>query len=121
MGGARWGEVSIHGYTYSGSNTIGDVAWYWDNSSGALVDMYSGRGTWPVGQKVANELGLYDMSGNVLEWCWDLGWQYSPRRVRGGLWSSDAADCAVAYRDSYYDPVYRNAGIGFRLARSLGN
>ena len=83
---ARGGEHS-KGYTYSGSDTIGEVAWYSDNSMGS---------THPVGTKTPNELGLYDMSGNVLEWCWDdsLG----GRRIRGGSWFHGATDSSVTYR-----------------------
>jgi formylglycine-generating enzyme required for sulfatase activity len=122
---AARGGASTHGYTYSGSNTIGDVAWYSDNSSGAAVNMNSGRGTWPVGQKAANELGLYDMSGNVWEWCWDLSQGGSNRSIRGGSWYNIAADCAVFKRNSwdqnsnnYYHGYYY---LGFRAARNSGN
>jgi formylglycine-generating enzyme required for sulfatase activity len=117
---AARGGVSTHGYTYSGSNDLNAVGWYWDNSVGAAVDLYSGRGTWPVGQKQANELGLYDMSGHVWEWCFDSAYG-SNRRVRGGCCVYNWAEyCTVAYRIYNY-PSIRDFIYGFRPARSLGN
>ena len=121
---ARGGNKS-RGYKYSGSNVIGDVAWYWDNSS---------RTTHQVGTKRPNELGLYDMSGNVREWCSDryssIYYSSSPVNnptgpvmgsghvARGGGWHCDAARCRVANRGyDYLD--YRYINIGFRLAHSL--
>lgn len=120
---AREGNRS-QGYKYSGSNNIGDVAWYWDNSSST---------THQVGTKRANELGIYDMSGNVWEWCSDwYGSSYysssptnnptgpttgSYRVFRGGSWISNAQSCRVSYRDSR--PDRRINDIGFRLALSL--
>ena len=106
---ARGGRHS-QGYTFAGSNNRNSVGWYSDNSGGAAH---------AVGEKAANELGLYDMSGNVWEWCWDLNTSY--RRVRGGSWNDRAGDAAVAYRGSSIYPDYRRYFIGFRLARSSGN
>jgi formylglycine-generating enzyme required for sulfatase activity len=118
---ARGGNKS-GGYKYSGGNNIGDVAWYDGNSSNK---------TNKVGKKSPNELGIYDMSGNVREWVSDWfgnypsGAQTNPagpssgsyRVRRGGSWSYDAGDCRVSYRDGY-DPDSRSGNIGFRLVLS---
>jgi formylglycine-generating enzyme required for sulfatase activity len=116
---AARGGVSSQGYTYSGSNDVAAVAWTWENASGAVVDLYDGRGTWPVGQKGANELGIYDMSGNVWEWCEDLVYG-SGRRFRSGSWRDGAGHAAVAYRGYYPEPDYLYGHLGFRMARSSG-
>ena len=116
---AARGGASSQGYIYSGSNDVNAVAWYYDNSS---------NGTKAVGLKAANELGIYDMSGNVWEWCEDIAYN-TYRRFRGGSWYGGAGDCTVAYRDSDFpalrsssgDPDARDNVIGFRLARSSGN
>jgi len=119
---AARGGNSSQGYTYSGSNTIGDVAWYSTNSSST---------THPVGTKLPNELGIYDMSGNVWEWNWDWYGSYSAsaqtdphgattgsyRVIRGGSYNYGGG-CRVADRDGY-DPFSWDYFIGFRLARSL--
>ena len=116
---ARGGNKS-RGYKYSGSNYIGDVAWYEDNS---------GYKTHPVAQKQPNELGLYDMSGNVGEYCRDWYGSYSfstqinpmgptsgsNRVYRGGCWNFIARYCRVSNR-SYDSPSIRHYNLGFRLA-----
>ena len=115
---ARGGKKS-HGHTYSGSSSIGDVAWY---------DGNSGNKTHPVKQKLPNELGIYDMSGNVWEWCSDWLGSYSSgsqtnpkgpssgafRVFRGGSWGSGARYFRVSLRYGF-NPSYRSSIIGFRL------
>lgn len=78
---------------YSGSDTIGDVAWYSSNSGGRSHE---------VGTMAGNEVGTYDMSGNVGEWCydWHPGYEGSHRMGRGGGWYNGAYYCRVAYRYS---------------------
>ena len=112
---ARGGNKSRH-YKYSGSNNIDDVAWYTNNS---------GSKTHAVGTKVPNELGIYDMSGNVWEWCSD--WclyatnssgshtSVSYRILRGGSWNNGARNCRVSDRN-YFVPRYSNGSSGLRLA-----
>ncbi len=109
---ARGGKRS-RGYKYSGSNDIDRVAWYEENS---------GMRTHPVGQKLDNELGIFDMSGNVWEWCADnYSSSYSQPRnssdrvLRGGSWDYAAASCRVANRNCLA-PGDRNYNLGLRLA-----
>ena len=122
---ARGGKKSL-GYKYSGSNTIGDVAWYWKNSGDNYLKGSDDDWDWdkikknnckthPVKQLSPNELGIYDMSGNVWEWCEDLYEPSSSYRVlRGGSWGDYARGCRVSNRLNY-DPDDRHSGIGFRL------
>jgi formylglycine-generating enzyme required for sulfatase activity len=115
---ARGGNKS-NGYIYSGINNIDDVGWFWNNSGGSA--------THPVGQKQPNELGLYDMTGNVWEWCSDYFddnyYSNSPsqnpqgastgfyRVIRGGGWADFSCPAAVRLNARYYD---HNGSTGFR-------
>ncbi|TVQ23610.1 MAG: hypothetical protein EA383_13750 [Spirochaetaceae bacterium] len=117
---AARGGVNSNGYTYAGSNSIDDVAWWRDNS---------GLTTHPVGQKLPNELGLYDMTGNVWEWKWD--WTGADdmngnnptgpvsggsRRARGGSHASGDSVAIFSYRGGS-SPENRSRTTGFRVVR----
>jgi formylglycine-generating enzyme required for sulfatase activity len=90
---AARGGLSSAGHTYSGSNSLDAVAWFEANSTGALNVFYQGRGSFPVGLKQPNELGIFDMSGNATEWCWDSFGDW--KRVRGGHFASGEQECSV--------------------------
>ena len=116
---ARGGESHL----YAGSDNVDEVAWYRENSGGM---------THPVGQKKPNGFGLYDMSGNIWEWCWDCfedyqsgsfvdpegGTDTSFRVRRGGSWKYRAEFCRIANR-SKGRKYYRSMLLGVRFARSL--
>jgi formylglycine-generating enzyme required for sulfatase activity len=106
-------------WRFSGGEDIDAVAWTWENSAAAGEDLVDGRGTAPVGTKKPNELGIYDMSGNVAEWCWDEA-DGGSRRVRGGAWFGSPAECEVVRR-SFNAPENKFDFLGFRLARNLAD
>ena len=121
---ARGGNQS-RGYIYSGSDDLDEVGWNIDNS---------GKETHSIGRKKPNELGIYDMTGNVWEWCsdWYDGnyYAYSPasnpkgptsgdhRVLRGGSWSFPASICRVAMRYDYSPADYLASSFGFRVVSS---
>jgi formylglycine-generating enzyme len=125
---AEWEYAARGGknHEFAGSDMIDEVAWYGENSHGE---------TKPVGMKAPNGFDLYDMSGNVWEWCeddWHPNYEKAPkdgkpwidrpergggRVIRGGGYIYDAGDCRVAFRSRFY-PGARSDGIGFRLALS---
>lgn len=123
---ARGGIHNADDYRYSGCHEEIDLINY------ALYEAWSGGTSYPVGTKLRNQLGIYDMSGNIREWCWDWHGAYtsnaqsdptgatsgSRRILRGGDWFAAADGCRVAYRYDPYEPYYIDVVIGFRVART---
>ena len=123
---AARGATNTPDYLYSGSDDLNAVGWYVDNNSS--------YGSKPVGTKAPNGLGIYDMSGNIWEWCWDWAdWTYyssspsnnpkgpvtgSRRVLRGGEWGSSASLCRITNRHLNYPSGISN-GVGFRICRSV--
>ena len=123
---AARGGAQSGGYQFSGSDDINAVAWWDVNNDNSVLSQ-------PAGTKAPNELGVYDMSGNVWEWCWDsyssgyyaaspacapLGPTGGSGRVqRGGSWLLSATFCRVAGRN-IHNPWVRSNYVGFRLSRT---
>ena len=123
---ARGGQVAIEqgtfDYKYSGSDNIDEVAWYDENSNHLIQD---------VGLKKPNQLGLFDCSGNIWEWCYDteemeniksLNFNFDPssayRRLRGGAWLHTAESCTTLYR-TFEVAAYIVMNTGFRIVRTI--
>ncbi|WP_339170179.1 SUMF1/EgtB/PvdO family nonheme iron enzyme [Paenibacillus sp. FSL R5-0341] len=125
---ASGGQKSLD-YTYSGSNNPDEVAWYWKNAGDTVL---TGDWSWPaiesnrnqtqkVGTQKPNELGIYDMSGNVREWCWD--WysdsesaDHSWRVVKGGGWIGGVNNNEILFRGKFDANGY-GPDQGFRIVR----
>jgi formylglycine-generating enzyme required for sulfatase activity len=127
---AASGGQNSNSYIYSGGNFADGVAWYWKNSGDKFLPGFWNRHTIennhnktkPVGGKESNELGLYDMSGNVREWCWDLresdGSEPQGRVWKGGGWLGSDFCCELSFRASWTANSKSN-DTGFRVCRGM--
>jgi len=121
------GQIS-KSYTYSGSNNIDEVAWFWINSGDKPLSGFwslsavknNKNKTKPIGTKKPNELGIYDMSGNVREWCWDTELKSSNNSVRiwkGGGWLGDERCCEISFHDNW-SANQKGDDTGLRVCRN---
>jgi len=132
---AEWEYAATGGnksknFKYSGSNDLNEIGWFWQNSG----DKFLNSGWyWPmleqnhcrthnVGSKKPNELGIYDMSGNVREWCWDVHYKSNPYDLTGRIWKGGGwigADfCCEPSYTGYLQASGKGADQGFRLCRN---
>ena len=125
-GGQKAIEQGTFNYIYSGSNNIDEVAWYYKNTG-----KFDDASTKEVGLKKSNQLGLFDCSGNIWEWCYDteemeniksLNFNFDPssayRRLRGGAWLHTAESCTTLYR-TFEVAAYIVMNTGFRIVRTI--
>lgn len=126
---AASGAQMSKGYKYSGSNDINEVAWFFRNAGDKYIDGHWNRAliegnsiqTNPIGVKKPNELGIYDMSGNVREWCWDTiktaeAYIDKGRILKGGGWAGLEEACEVSFHGIYYT-ISTAPDLGLRVCR----